>query len=61
MFRIYFTCMGEGTVDIDAETEEDAITLFNQYVDDCEIGNYAYDFPQLDNYEIDTIEEIEEE
>jgi hypothetical protein len=53
--------MGEGTVDIDAETEKDAITLFNQYVDDCEIGNYAYDFPQLGNYEIDEIEEIEDE
>ena len=61
MFRIHFTCMGEGVIDIDAETEADAIDLSNQYVDSSEIGNYAYDFPQLDNYDIDDIEEIEDE
>lgn len=61
MFRVYFDCVGEGYIDLDAETEEEARELFEMYDRDCEILSLSEGTLQIGNFEVDEVEELPEE
>lgn len=62
-YRVYFTCLGEGSVIISAESEEEAKEEFEAQVRDCELW-YCHnidDCLQIGNYEFDDIEKVSED